>query len=444
MTKEETLAQWRQLEQQAWHNYTMGNAPINILPEIQLIQSNNPAWKIGGVFPTGGEGTRPNRVYMAVLNRDNGLKIAAWPGSKAYRGHNHIEGKVPIITIAENEFNSRFDLYPNNEGDSEAHFDITCVLEDARTDSVRITCHPASCYYVVFIQTPVAPPIPLPIDPPVDPPPDPPEPPPGEFMSWHTQYYERAIEIFQQGLPPDMPIPYIHDTSPPHQYLYVPAGDVTLAHLHPDHVFVTPQVGEPYFKLLVYHKLTAAENIGMHNIFCDIIDIDGNRLVGHKFRSWWGASYSTVPYPDAPHLQIVVDKPPSEPGANLPMGEAYYSLTGEGTDTGGFLPSDLVYNLTVAIGDDPGPPHPMPGQGNTRGHHSYYCVFGMAIWTGTEPPIDPPPVEPPTGEAVGTVTIARDDMEQYFRENPDDRWYVANLYRNAEPDRAEAPPTDFS
>lgn len=237
-------------------------------------------------------------------------------------------------------------------------------------------------------------------------------------MSWHTQYYERAVEILQQGLPPDLPIPYIHDTSPPHQFLYIPAGEVTVSHVHPNHVYIPVIVGEPYFKLLVYHKLTAAENGGMHNIFCDVIDLQGNRLMLHTFRSWWGEPYSTVPYDDAPHLQITVDKPPTEPGANLPMGEAYYSLIGEGTDTGALLPSDLPYNLTVAIGDDPGPPHPKPGQGNTRGHHSYYVVFGITSWTGdvTPPPIDPP-IPPPTA-AVGTLAISREEIEQYFLEHP--------------------------
>lgn len=111
------------------------------------------------------------------------------------------------------------------------------------------------------------------------------------------------------------------------------------------------------FSCIGIHHLTPDENAGNHHVFIDVLDEQGQRIQQAQIEwTWIGRQL------DEPAPPVTIDKPPTEPGTNIPMNWAQtVSLFIKGQ------PSDTVLNLHTR--------HPDEGTGNTRGHHSFYVVF---------------------------------------------------------------------
>ncbi|NOZ72001.1 MAG: hypothetical protein GXP38_08810, partial [Chloroflexi bacterium] len=117
--------------------------------------------------------------------------------------------------------------------------------------------------------------------------------------------------------------------------------------------------GATYWKAVRVHHLTPEENQGRHHIFVDAIDEEGNRLFGVKALISWDGGSET----------LVIDKPISEPGANLPMWK-WQVCAVEMLD----MPSERVENLRTD--------HPDEAAGNTMFHHSFEIVFQRVLAAG--------------------------------------------------------------
>lgn len=130
--------------------------------------------------------------------------------------------------------------------------------------------------------------------------------------------------------------------------------------------------GTTYWQAIRVHHLTPEENQGRHHIFVDAVDEEGKRLYGVKVLiSWDGGSEP-----------LVIDKPITEPGANLPMWK-WQICSAEMLD----MPSDRVENLRTD--------HPDEAAGNTMFHHSFEIVFQRTVAVG--------PAEPSDGSLWGQV-----------------------------------------
>ncbi|NOZ49845.1 MAG: hypothetical protein GXP37_07315 [Chloroflexi bacterium] len=123
--------------------------------------------------------------------------------------------------------------------------------------------------------------------------------------------------------------------------------------------------GATYWKVIRVHHLTPEENQGRHHIFIDALDEEGLRLYGAKVLIEWDGGSETV----------VIDKPATEPGANLPMWK-WQVCAAAMLD----MPSDRVENLRTD--------HPDEGSGNTLFHHSFEIVFQRAVAAGVAEPSD--------------------------------------------------------
>ena len=124
----------------------------------------------------------------------------------------------------------------------------------------------------------------------------------------------------------------------------------------------------------IYH-LTPSENNGRRNVFVEVLDEGGNRTRAPQIAwTWWL---------DAPTQYRQLDKPNSEPAADIPI-DSGATITLRVYGLG--IPSDSVGNLHTRWADE--------GAGNTWGHHSYYVVFQLQWGIVVTPPIEPP-TEPP-------------------------------------------------
>jgi len=130
--------------------------------------------------------------------------------------------------------------------------------------------------------------------------------------------------------------------------------------------------GATYWKVIRVHHLTPEENQGRHHIFIDALDEEGLRLYGAKALIEWDGGSET----------LVIDKPASEPGTNLPMWK-WQICTASMLD----LPSDRVENLRTD--------HPDEAPGNTLFHHSFEIIFQRAVAAES--------TEPSNGSLSGTV-----------------------------------------
>ena len=75
------------------------------------------------------------------------------------------------------------------------------------------------------------------------------------------------------------------------------------------------------WRVLGIHHLTGDENNGNHNIYFDVLDKDGQRINGARIKWGWEGMR-----PNEHPNDVIVDKPPNEPGANLPA-VSYTHLT---------------------------------------------------------------------------------------------------------------------
>jgi hypothetical protein len=147
-----------------------------------------------------------------------------------------------------------------------------------------------------------------------------------------------------------------------------------------------PQWGERYYAVIGVHHLTGKENGGQHNVFCEVLDENGQRLKD---------AVLIVSNVNNTVNHVKADKPANEPAASIPMW-AQDSLT---VSVAGTIASEKVAGLHSAgvegIEDEPG---------NSRFHRSFLIVFQLkrvGATTPTNPPVDPPeeegpPIEEPT------------------------------------------------
>jgi len=190
-----------------------------------------------------------------------------------------------------------------------------------------------------------------------------------------------------------------------------------------------PVSGERYWRIIGVHHLLPDENLGNHNLFFDVLDINGNRVRPIIWINWvWEGMR---PEEQPPFAQG--DKPDNEPAGNIALGWnqiVYAGCNGRNTtqDTDG--KSDWIQKAHTN--------HPDEGdaEGNTIGHHSFYVMWQETVVGEVipdpipEPPIpdpDPIPNPPPNpGNVIGKVTI-RDSLGPATFIVP----WLANVYENS-------------
>ena len=114
--------------------------------------------------------------------------------------------------------------------------------------------------------------------------------------------------------------------------------------------------GTKYWKIVDAYHLSGQQNRGNHNLFADVLNIDGTRRMGARCNLNFGG-HSAV---------LTVDKPPNEPGTNAPMYRGnFYDI--EAAD----LPTDRAVHFNSEWPDEE--------EGNTNGHHSFMVIFQETI-----------------------------------------------------------------
>jgi hypothetical protein len=132
------------------------------------------------------------------------------------------------------------------------------------------------------------------------------------------------------------------------------------------------------------HHLTGYENNGNHNIFCDVLDSNGERIQGARLAMIKG---------NLAEVYAHIDKPDYEPGTNFPMfGDSEHSVHVSYPSDNPLL-SDEVTGIRIN--------HASNDPGNSLGHNSFFVVFQEVDGDG---PIDPPPVEA-TYSVIGELQV---------------------------------------
>jgi hypothetical protein len=132
-----------------------------------------------------------------------------------------------------------------------------------------------------------------------------------------------------------------------------------------------PALGRPLWRCIGIHHLTGKENHGQHNVFCDVLDENGQRING---------AILVVTNANFRVDHIVIDKPDNEPGTNVPM---HFGDT-LSIHVSSARPGDKATGFHIRHEDEEA--------GTTRGHHSFYVVWQRV--TGEEPE-EPPEEETP-------------------------------------------------
>jgi len=185
------------------------------------------------------------------------------------------------------------------------------------------------------------------------------------------------------------------------KYLAQPANDAA----NYGASIVKAPAGDAWRCIGIYH-LKASENNGRHNVFVEVLDEAGNRtrlLPAIKW-TWWI---------DAPTQTLKLDKPDSEPAADIPIDKgATITLHIDGFG----LPSDSVGNLHARHNDE--------GSGNTWGHHSFYVVFQLQRGNVVTPPTEPekPPIS--DGSSQDQRISALETEVKRLTANQDALWQV--------------------
>lgn len=139
--------------------------------------------------------------------------------------------------------------------------------------------------------------------------------------------------------------------------------------------------GEPYWKVVRVHHLTAEENQGHHHLFLEVLDEHGRRVTDAHVR--------VVSESGEKVIRLAGDE--RQPAVAFPMEKwAIYDVDVLG------LPSDRVMGLSAA--------HPDEGKGNESFRHSF-----LVVWQRTVAPVadlSASPLEEPTAVA------AEEDVEE--------------------------------
>jgi hypothetical protein len=156
------------------------------------------------------------------------------------------------------------------------------------------------------------------------------------------------------------------------RYMTQPANDAASYGVN----IISAPAGLAWRCIGAYH-LRPEENRRRHNVFVEVLDETGKRDRNPVINwTWWI---------DAPTQTRKLDKPDSEPAADIPIDKG---ATVTVRINGGGILSDSVGNLHSRHNDE--------GSGNTWGHHSYYLVFQRRGAVVVPPPVDPPDPPPST------------------------------------------------
>lgn len=129
---------------------------------------------------------------------------------------------------------------------------------------------------------------------------------------------------------------------------------------------------DKYWRVIAVHHLSGPENRGLHHIYVDVLDEDGKRVMGARVKAT---------APGQPLIFATVDKPPNEPGTNMPMWKmTTYTLQVDDVN-GENLPGEVLTGITST--------HPDEEVGNTLFHHSFYVVFQLTPVTEQVTPPHP-------------------------------------------------------
>lgn len=100
--------------------------------------------------------------------------------------------------------------------------------------------------------------------------------------------------------------------------------------------------GEPYYKLIQVNWLDEEAAQGRHTIDINVLDEQGERLIGETVRVWWA---------DGEALVVTEDKPPPEYSVHFPMYNPILGCPYQLEVTG--LPSDSLHCLGLGTPEEP-------------------------------------------------------------------------------------------
>jgi len=131
----------------------------------------------------------------------------------------------------------------------------------------------------------------------------------------------------------------------------------------------------------VYH-LNGSENGGNHHVYLDALDKDGNAIpLPPEIPTPWMVGWTWLDK-GGDHLMTPMEKQLPEPPGNIAITSWGQIIDAWMLHPGNTVPSDVVKDLHFG--------HPDEEPGNTRGHHSMYCLWQLQVIDGTEPPTEPP------------------------------------------------------
>jgi len=157
------------------------------------------------------------------------------------------------------------------------------------------------------------------------------------------------------------------------------------------------------------HLLTGAENGGQHNVFMEPVDAAGKRVPGCVAGWTWKDKR-----PDENAPPTALDKPPSEPAGNIPLGAGQIATVWLIAADGAVL-SDRVSGLTTAPAKDDVP-------GATRFHQSYFVCWQR----GTTVPEPPTPDPEPDGDQAQRVAFLEAQIKAIIPVLESGRWHLVD------------------
>lgn len=150
----------------------------------------------------------------------------------------------------------------------------------------------------------------------------------------------------------------------------------------------------PRYAIIGIHKLTPDENRSKRNLFMEVVNANGKRVIEEIEWGWEEQKPSQITRP------VKLDKPANEPAGNISLdwGQVVWARV-KGKS------SDKVIGVTTNLPDE-GPEH-----WNTIGHFSYFVV-----WMWDEGGVIVPPIIPPVDDPDLPTTP---EYERGFRDGVD-------------------------